>query len=414
MDPTGEPFLLGINYWPRKKATFWWAQFDAGEVREEFGMIADLGLKVVRFFLLWESFMPDPHTVDPAMLRRLVEVADIAHRLGLQVQPTLFTGHMSGPNWAPPWLWTDTPVRPGEKQNLSLTRPDYPGHRIHNIYTTDWVIDAERLLIREVCGALRGHPAVWGYSLGNEPDLFCRPPTAQQGRAWVRDRVADLRAAAGPGPRMLIGLHTASLDSDVGLRVSDIALETDVSVMHGYSMFSQVARHKLDSDYVPFACALTAALAGRPVLFEEFGICCWDPSLGPGEGRYAEMPRWDGSIRREYIASEEQAAAYYQAVLDKLHRVGALGAFAWGFMSYDPSIWDREPCNRQIHERFFGLWRSDGTLRPMGQVVGRFARARPVVRPPERTVRLDVTPDTYYRDPLHHQKRLYAQWGTLD
>lgn len=414
MADVGKPFLLGINYWPRRKATLWWETFDAGEVREEFEMIADLGLDVVRFFLLWESFMPDPHTVDPVMLGRLVEVADVAQELGLRIQPTFFTGHMSGPNWSPPWLWTDTPVRPGEKQNLSVRRLDYPGHRIFNIYTTGWVIDAERRKIAAVCGALRQHPAVWGYSLGNEPDLFCRPPTAAVGRAWVRDRVADVRAAAGAGTKVLIGLHTASLDADVGLRIHDVAAETDVSVMHGYSMFSPVARDKLDSDYVPFACALTAALAGRPVLFEEFGICCWDPTLGHGEGRFVDMPRWDGSVRREFIASEEQAAAYYAAVLPKLVRVGALGAFAWGFMSYDPRIWDREPCNRQTHERFFGLWRSDGSLRPMGKVVADFARSRPTVRPPERTVELDVTPQAYYDDPLNHQKRLYARWGTLD
>jgi hypothetical protein len=82
-------------------------------------------------------------------------------------------------------------------------------------------------------------------------------------------------------------------------------------------------------------------------------------------------------------------------------------------MSYHPSIWNREPCNRQIHERFFGLWRSDGTLRPMGRVVADFARSNPKVRPPERTVTLDLSPDDYYADPLFHQKRLYRTWGTL-
>ena len=43
-----EPFLLGVNYWPRQKAMYWWSDFDAGEVRDEFAVIADLGLKIVR------------------------------------------------------------------------------------------------------------------------------------------------------------------------------------------------------------------------------------------------------------------------------------------------------------------------------------------------------------------------------
>ena len=30
-----EKFTLGVNYWPRRKAMYWWSNFDAGEVREE-------------------------------------------------------------------------------------------------------------------------------------------------------------------------------------------------------------------------------------------------------------------------------------------------------------------------------------------------------------------------------------------
>ena len=46
-----EPFLLGVNYWPRRKAMYWWSDFDAGEVREELSIIRELGLSAVRLFL---------------------------------------------------------------------------------------------------------------------------------------------------------------------------------------------------------------------------------------------------------------------------------------------------------------------------------------------------------------------------
>ena len=45
-------FLLGVNYWPRRKAMSWWSAFDAGEMRDEFALIAESGLKLVRLFLL--------------------------------------------------------------------------------------------------------------------------------------------------------------------------------------------------------------------------------------------------------------------------------------------------------------------------------------------------------------------------
>ena len=41
------PFILDENYWPRRKAMYWWGNFDAG-VREEFSVIKEIGLTVVR------------------------------------------------------------------------------------------------------------------------------------------------------------------------------------------------------------------------------------------------------------------------------------------------------------------------------------------------------------------------------
>ena len=58
-----DPFVLGVNYWPRRKAMEWWKRFDRGEVRDEFDLIAALGLTKVRVFLLWEDFQPSPDRV---------------------------------------------------------------------------------------------------------------------------------------------------------------------------------------------------------------------------------------------------------------------------------------------------------------------------------------------------------------
>src|SRR3989337_1542998 len=74
----GQPFTLGVNYWPRRKAMYWWGQFEAGEVRDEFALIASLGLQVVRLFLLWGDFQPAPDVVDKTCLENLGKVCDIA------------------------------------------------------------------------------------------------------------------------------------------------------------------------------------------------------------------------------------------------------------------------------------------------------------------------------------------------
>jgi endo-1,4-beta-mannosidase len=403
----GDPFLLGVNYWPRAKAMWLWADFDAGEVREELAMIAGLGLTHVRVFLLWESFQPAPDSVDPAALANLRTVADLAADARLLLEPTFFTGHMSGPNWAPDWLLDPArPIRRGGRQVVSLRRWTSATSDIHDPYATPFVLDAERLQLREVCASLADHPALWAWSLGNESDLFAQPATAEIGRAWMRAMTETIRKV-DPGHPVLIGLHGASVHADVGLRIDHAAAETDISVMHGYSIYDTLARQPLDPELVPFTAALTAALAGRPVLYEEFGV---NTQVPDGASHWEDLATWDGGTRRAYFASEDDAAAYYGAVLERLHRGGCLGAFAWCFGDYGPHLWDRPPCDLQKHERFFGLYRADGTLKPMGAVMRDFAARSPTVRDAERTLDLDLTPDEFYADPERHLPGLYERW----
>lgn len=407
MDDAAAPFLLGVNYWPRAKAMAWWLDYDPGEVREELAMIRELGLTHVRVFLLWESFQPSPDGVDETAVRHLSDVADAAADASLLLEPTFFTGHMSGPNWAPDWLLDPSrPLRPEDRQVVSLARPEGAAHDIHNPYTEPFVLDAERLQLRAVCGALRDHPAIWAWSLGNEPDLFAQPPTAAAGRSWMREMAAVIRDVDPEHP-VLIGLHGASIHADVGLRIDDAAAETDISVMHGYSIYDTLALRPLDPQLVPFTAALTAALAGRPVLYEEFGVNTHVPDA---DSHWEDLPLWSGGTRRAYFASEADAASYYAEVLEGLHRAGCLGAFAWCFGDYVSDLWDRPPCDLQKHERFFGLYRADGSLKPMGAVVRDFAGSRPAVRPSQHPLELGLTPDEFYADPERHLPGLYDAW----
>ncbi len=161
---------------------------------------------------------------------------------------------------------------------------------------------------------------------------------------------------------------------------------------------------------MPFTCALTAALARRPVLYEEFGV---NTNWPDQPSHWVDLRMWDGSSREFYFASEDGAAEYYALVLERLLRVGALGAFAWCFPDYHARLWDRPPCDYQVHERFFGLYRADGSLKPMGKVVADFARGGPTVRAPEKSVTLPVSPAAYYLSPGRYTGPLYAQFGAL-
>lgn len=401
----GDPFLLGVNYWPRRKAMYFWTQFDPGEVRDEFALIKDVGIRVVRFFLRWEDFQPEADRIDPRQIRNLEAVAQTASDVGVLLEPTLFNGHMSGPNWSPAWLLSDQPAVPGDRPLIVGGR--VVDRRVRNVYVDPFAIAAEERIVRAAAGALSGHPAVWAWSLGNEPDLFCRPPTAEDGAAWTA-RITNLIHEIDPAHPVTIGLHTASIENQVGLRVDQLAEGTDFSVMHGYSIYAGWAKEPLDSDVVPYANALTAALAGRPVLFEEYGLC----TAQPGQpSHYEAYPVQGRGQYRQFFPSEEDGARYYEQVLQKLVKVGALGAFGWCFADYIPELWDRPPCDQFIHERFFGFVRPDGSLKPHAEVIRRFAQSKPIVQAPEVEVKLDVSADEYYQEPSTHLRRLFKGFG---
>ncbi|MBK8031892.1 MAG: beta-galactosidase [Chloroflexi bacterium] len=398
-----ESFILGVNYWPRRKAMYWWSDFDAGEVREEFAVIRDLGMTVVRIFLLWDDWQPTPDSVSADCLRNLGTVLDIAAEHGLGLDVTFFTGHMSGPNWSPKWLLDPNEPPIGQDKLVSGGEIVNIGYR--NSYIDPVARAAQRLQVRTVVDAYKDHPGVWMWNLGNEPDLFAIPPDEATAIGWLTE-MRDLIKGLDPQHLLTCGLHSASLFDNRPHRIHQTFNLMDVPVMHSYPQYIHVVRDPLDPDWVPYTCALTSALCGKPTLMEEFGGCTNAP------GKPSEIWKWQpyGEDREVLMASEDEFAAYIEAVLPKLVEVGATGAMMWCYADYIPELWDKPPCRDSWHERFFGLVRPDGTLKPHAEVIKRFAATQPTVQPAQRTVTLDITPDAFYEEPALHTIRLYEQY----
>jgi len=398
-------FTLGVNYWPRKKAMYWWNNFDAGEVREEFAVIKEIGMNVVRLFLLWDDFQPEPNMVAKDKLDNLVKVADAAAENGLGIDMTFFTGHMSGPNWSPRWLVGGDLPPAAHSQWLRdvVSEGKYTDKGYRNMFHDEVALDASRLLLKTVVGELKDHPGIWMWNLGNEPDLFAWPDTSDDGAAWVREMVGLIKEI-DPNHPVTIGLHGDGLHRDNGLRVDKVYANTDVAVMHSYPMYSSWARKPLDPDFVPFTCAVTAALSGKPVLMEEFGGCTAQP------GEPSHIMKWTESTGREreqFMASEEDFAEFLSLTIPKLQDSGATGAMLWCYADYVPELWDLPPCQNAQHERWFGLVRPDGSLKPHAKVIQDFAKSKPQVKPIPDYAKLSIDPEDYYKNPLSHLVDLY-------
>jgi len=87
-------------------------------------------------------------------------------------------------------------------------------------------------------------------------------------------------------------------------------------------------------------------------------------------------------------------------------------AVLWCYADYAPELYTRPPCDKSWHERFFGLVRPDGSLKPHAKVIRHFAATGPSVRPARREVTLDLPPDVYYQDPQGHATRLYRAFSS--
>jgi endo-1,4-beta-mannosidase len=397
-----DKFLLGANYWPRQKAMYWWKRFDAGEVREEFALAKEIGLDVIRIFLLWEDFQPRPDEVSEARLRDLVTVADIAVEHGLGLDVTFFTGHMSGPNWAPAWMLAGAP---GVDARPLVVNEQLVARGYLNPYSDPTVLAASRLLVKTVVERLAAHPGVVLWNLGNEPDLFANPSNEAAGKAWAEDMSALVRQYSKRAP-VTCGLHVPNLDSDTGLRVDHVSGAMDYAAIHGYPMYIDWLKNPLDSDLVPFICALSAALSHKPVLMEEFGGCTEAP------GKPSAVWQWQryGQPVSQFMASEDAFADYIAEVLPKLVQVGSIGAVLWCFADYHESLWGVPPCDEFHHERFFGLVRPNGSLKPHAKVVQAFAKTQPKrrVSPPNWFPGLDA--DAHYTDPGNNFKARYYEF----
>jgi endo-1,4-beta-mannosidase len=388
----GRPFKVGVNYWPRRKAMSWWKAFDRGEVADELDVIADLGMSLVRVFLLWEDFQPDPSTVSQGALDHLEVVCDVAAERGLGLDVTFFTGHMSGPNWSPPWLLGGHEPVPEARQVVSGTDGDAGSYR--NPFVDPEALAAGELLLRTTVARLRQHPAIWAWNLGNEPDLFALPPDERSGPDWAARLFGAIREL-DDDHHVTVGLHAASLMSDNGLRVDRMFQHADVAVMHAYPIYRNFGAEAMDPDAVPFATALTAALSGKPVLMEEFGACTAPPGAATTTWEWQALGRtWS-----QVMLSEDALAEHLEDVLPRLVDVGATGALLWCFADYAEALWDQPPCDTKLHERHFGLVRPDGSLKPHAEVVRRFIAGGPVVGEPSDRARVEVDAAVLYADP---------------
>lgn len=353
---------------------YWWDDVVSEEIERDMALMADLGLHEVRIFLLWEVFQPQPGRVSGNALLGLETVLKAAerHKVGLVV--SLFCGHMSGVNWLPGWVVD--PSAASTIRTLSGGKVVLGG--AGDIYTDPGLVEAQLFLARRLAATFAGHPGLAGWDLGNEFSNLRWPAQPGEVARWSSLLTEALQPA---GVGVVGGLHSEDLEQDRGIRISSVAGPWSEVAMHGYPLYSKAASAPDDPDWLPFLSVVAARFAGKRVNAQEFGLP--DHELG-----------------------EARVASYASAVLQRLWKLGALGASWWCFTDYPLALRRLPPFDLAPHELHFGLLRADGSAKAVADVWRRFG---------EQTV-LEMTgldgPDeiTWYAGLPHTLEREYARW----
>lgn len=396
-EPT--PFQVGVNYWPAGKGPSLFARFDVDEVHADMNAIAEHGVDFVRVFLSWADFQPDPEGVNCCALGRLAKLCDAAAAEGVKVVATLFTGYMMNNNWVPQWLLDSSTA---QRSRVPVV---CGGSRVQSAYrdplTDPQARKAALRLVRAVARTLSDHQAMWAYDLGNVPDLFSNPAQSSISKDWYVEMATAIRNLdEHHGITCALGAHCVC--SGEGMRADDLSSVTTFSSVGEITPHYSLGADPLDPALLAFNCALGAELSGKPCL--SLG---WNIATLPVDTRAPNSGAQRGATGA-YLVDERSAAEYTRQALQHLLQVGARGAIVGSYSDFEPELFASAPFDTDVAERYKGLWRADGTLKPHGSVVKEFAESNPLAQPPsQRRLLLDVSADAFYSDPHAHCTRLF-------
>jgi hypothetical protein len=203
--------------------------------------------------------------------------------------------------------------------------------------STSW--DRQQRYLRTIVGSMAGDERVLAWDLHNEPDHYA---TWQRGGAqkvlkWLGDIAAEVRAL---DPNHLITVGMGQYDNlwqpgPDGRRVIDYS---DLVSVHIYNAADAV--RQLDELH---------SYTDKPILLEEFG---WPSGPACAVAGFSE---------------QGQLETYRQLLEAAQGRT--VGTVAWTLRDYDPGPsmrWD-------THQEHYGLYRSDGSLKPAAELFRAYA-----------------------------------------
>ena len=335
-------FSIGCNYWASNAGMRMWRDWDPDCVVADLDALAAHGVSALRVFPLWPDFQPltrldggsgwhrgfaqndgpfeNEAGVSSEMMQHFRFLCDEAGKRGISLVVSLITGWMSGRLFVP------------------------SGLNGMNTLTDAAAIEWEVKFVRHFVGAMRDHPAIVAWDLGNECNcMFSRRGTTSDrltradAWTWMNAIASAIRLADGSRP-VVSGMHSCSSDIYAPWNLRDVGELLDILTTHPYPPFVPLCnREPFDSfrnALHPVAESLYyAGVSGKPCFVEEAG------SLGPNYASDAKAARM---LRLGAFSS----------------RVYGIGGYLW-WCAFDFGRLDFPPYDWCAVERELGLFTDD-------------------------------------------------------
>ena len=347
---TFEPgrFFVGCNYWGSQAGVHMWRAQDWNEkeVEKDIAALADSGVEVMRVFPTWPEFQPivvnlraggtfggylDEATekplkgyagLDDAALARFRFFCDTAGRHNVKLMVSLVTGWMSGRLFIPRAL---------EGKNL-ITDPE--------------AIMLETRFVREFVRAMKDHPAIVAWDLGNECNNMGFTDTPAQAWVWLNSISSAIRAE-DPSRLVISGMHGIKSDFCATWNMQAQGELLDMLTPHPYP-----APWRVDANRGPFN--------GFRNALHQVGLCLFYE----GVGRKRAFPQEVGSFGPTITPDETAAAGYRQQMFASWQH--GLAGFLW-WCAFRQTNLAYPPFELNAMERELGMLSPDGNRTPFPQ-----------------------------------------------
>jgi endo-1,4-beta-mannosidase len=237
-------YRFGVNYTPATEWYFCWNNFNPQDIANDFDAIEQLGADHIRLMLVWPWFHPNPGYVSEAHLNRLHTLMTLAEKSNLDVSVALFTGWLSGYQFAP--------VFTGNEPFYSAPRQ----------------LDLQKFFMTAVANTIKDCKNFLGFDLGNEINCSWQSADLTVGDSWHK-QMLDLADALIPNAVHVNGVDHQPWFHPATFSPQTLARHSKIIALHCWVLFTGALDRVKDRD--PFMQQPLHLIDGLGTLARTFG-----------------------------------------------------------------------------------------------------------------------------------------------